>query len=355
MHKFIYERQKFFSKAVWIHLLCWSIFIFSEVVVTGLLRDRFSSFSFYFFFYSLNISFFYFHAYALTAFSKRVGVKRFFWITITVVAELTLYVVLTISLSIFLKEVLKSEPEGGLKLNRVYYISTVWRCIYFLLYSTGYFFLKSYLSRQKRDMEKTLEISRLQNLVLTVEKDFLRSQITPHLFFNTLNFIKFSAVKNPAVAEDAVDTLSDIMDFALASNKREYVPLSSELEQIGNMIALNQMRYQGKLFFDFKEDIKDPEIQIIPLVLLTLTENLFKHGNLSAPDHPAWIEITTDHNTIVFRSSNLPAKSSLGKGHGTGLKNIMSRLENAYSGRYSFDYGMNGTNFDVELKIPHLI
>lgn len=351
MHKSIYERHKFFSTAVWIHLLCWSIFIFSEVVVTGLLRDRFSSFSFYFLFYLLNISLFYIHAWALTAFSKTVGAKRFFWITVTVAAELTMYVLLAVSFSIFLKEILKSEPEGGLKLNRVYYISTVWRGIYFLLYSTGYFFLKNYISRQKREMEKTLEISRLQNLVLTVEKDFLRSQITPHLFFSTLNFIKFSAVKNPTVAEDAVDTLSDIMDFALASNNREYVPLGSELEQINNMVALNRMRYQGKLFFDLKEEIKDPSVQIIPLVLLTLTENLFKHGNLSAPSHPAWIQISADEDIVIFSSSNLPAKSSLGKGHGTGLKNIMARLENAYPDRYSFEYGMNGASFGVELKI----
>jgi len=311
MHKSIYERHKFLAKEFFIHVLCWCPFIFSEVVVTGLLRDHFNSFYFYLLFYTLNISLFYFHAYGVKWMAGRYRRRMFILTPLLVATELAVYTIVSVTFSIFLVQVLKSQPEGGLKLNFTYYVSVIWRGVYFMLYSTGYFFLKNYLARQKKEMESKLEISRLQNLVLTAEKDFLRSQITPHLFFSTLNFIKFTAVKNPDLAEDAIDTLSEIMDFALTSNNREFVPLITELDQISNLVTLNQMRNEGKLFFHCKKEITDPEIPIIPLVLLTLTENLFKHGNLSSPEHPATIEISSEGNKIIFRSSNLAAKSSL--------------------------------------------
>lgn len=70
------------------------------------------------------------------------------------------------------------------------------------------------------------------------------------------------------------------MDYALDNSKKDLVQLSEEIEQIENVINLNRLLFGKKLTLEFKKRIADQEVKIIPIILLTIVENVFKHANL---------------------------------------------------------------------------
>jgi len=121
--------------------------------------------------------------------------------------------------------------------------------------------------------------------------------------------------------------------------------------QIENIIALSQLRYDQKLNILSKPNIQSPNISIIPILLLTLIENLFKHVNLLDASHPAVVELSANPQKINYKSQNLPASISMHKGNKTGLINISNRLEKTYPGKFKFHYGVERDLYITELKI----
>lgn len=231
------------------------------------------------------------------------------------------------------------------------YISTnFYRGIYFALYGTGYYFLINYLRKQEKTLTQAVENERLQNELLRAEQDFLRAQINPHLLFNTLSFIKYAAKTNPDEANEAIMRLSGIMGFAL-DNNTETILLTKELEQVENIIGLNQLRFNHTLNIDYVKKLENTQATIIPIILLTLVENIFKHGNLMEKKYPAKIHVTATDDYILLQTSNLPNQNSHTVSNHTGLANITSRLNQVYKNTYEFKHGMEGNLFKVDIKI----
>ncbi|WP_185960525.1 sensor histidine kinase [Pedobacter westerhofensis] len=220
----------------------------------------------------------------------------------------------------------------------------------FILYGTGYYFLYSYYERKEKAFTQAIENEKLKNELLRAEQDFLRAQINPHLLFNTLSFIKYAAKKNPEEADQAVMRLSGIMSFALDSNTQT-IKLTKELEQVENIIELNQLRFNHKLNISYTKQLHDSQVSIIPIVLLTLVENIFKHGNLSDEKYPAKIFVQTTSEHIILQTSNLQNRNSTAVSHNKGLLNIRSRLDQAYKNRYEFHHETVDNLFKVYIKI----
>ena len=76
--------------------------------------------------------------------------------------------------------------------------------------------------------------------------------------------------------------------------------------------------------------------QIIPLILFTLTENIFKHGNLQDPLNRASLMITIDERGLLtYRSFNvIKGSSNKEKNFNIGINSIRLRLEESYHGRH---------------------
>ncbi|WEA03857.1 sensor histidine kinase [Mucilaginibacter sp. SJ] len=265
--------------------------------------------------------------------------------------ELAVYILL---ITLSEKVVYLFTGLGGRPLDWKFVAGTVWRGIYFMLYGTGYYFLISYLDNKTKVHAEELRVEKLNSELLRTEKDFLRAQINPHLLFNTLSFIRFAAKKQPEAFEDAIMTLSEIMSFSLDEKNSEFLVLGEEIKQIRNVIKLNQLRFNNRLQISLETTISDEYIPIIPIVLITLTENIFKHGDLLDGDNPAIIRICSDAEGLSFFSSNIPSFSSLHpeKGH-QGLKNIASRLAIYYPDRHELSYGLNNRLFVVNLSIRY--
>ncbi|MGN6639148.1 MAG: sensor histidine kinase, partial [Mucilaginibacter sp.] len=218
---------------------------------------------------------FYFHSLYVLPYAIVQSIKLIWRLPFALILELLAYV----GLAMIADQIISHRRNFADNFDSRLIIASVWRGIYFIMYGTGYYFLKNYLRNKKQIYIEAIEIEQLKNQLLQAERDFLRAQINPHLLFNTLNFIKYAAKKKPECVEEAVLTLSQIIRFSLDENNADYLKLSGELKQINNYIRLNQLRYEERLYLNYHTEIADDTIPIIPIVLLTLVENIFKHGN----------------------------------------------------------------------------
>jgi len=334
-----------------IHILCWFLFIFYELAVVITLIDDTSSFLAYLIFYSLNISLFYFHSDFVFPKAVKKSESIYWRLPLLVIAELSFFVTLTFGANVFLNDVLHVNQNEDVTYDALFLMNLAWRGFYFILYSTAYFYIKRYIAKQKAEINHIAEVEALKNQLLRSEIDFLRAQINPHLLFNTLSFIKYSAKHSPDEAEKAMVLLKDILSFATQSGNSEKVSIENEVKQVENLIQLNQLRFGHNLYVDFVKNIEVGNRSIMPIVLLTLVENVFKHGNLHDKKKPAEIYVESAGNWVVYKTKNLIGNPSLVESTNTGLKNIASRLEKSLPQKHSFDFGVENNIFTVEVRM----
>jgi LytS/YehU family sensor histidine kinase len=86
-------------------------------------------------------------------------------------------------------------------------------------------------------------------------------------------------------------------------------------------------------------------------VLITLAENVFKHGDLTA--HPAVIMLEIDNTgRLRFHTINrVKAQIPFPRLKSTGLENIRIRLDFAYGNAYNLNLTENEHFFEAELLI----
>jgi len=347
-----------------VHILVWVIFIFYEAIIVGLIRDSFATFSNYLIHYAINISIFYVHACMVLPLAFK-HVKSAIWkVPLYVLIELSICIVIVYYIDIFLikhTDIMQTKVIGS---HVRIVLGIAWRSLYFMMFGTGYYFLNAYLSERK--VKDEMEKDRLLNIIerQTIEKDlemaksayliaknaYLKAQINPHFLFNTLDFIYHDVVQHSPKSAQAVLDLADIMRFALDANHLgEYITLGEEITQLEKLISLHQVRDNGRLQLNlsYKEEVKS--LKIIPLVLVTLVENMFKHGNLR--EKAGQMEIFTKDGYLYITTVNLIHKGKRRPGFGSGLANIKERLEDAYKGKSNFKYMDEVNCFKVQISV----
>jgi two-component system LytT family sensor kinase len=349
MLKLLYKIGYLLNNELKNHLIFWLVFVLYEMVFAISYTGVYKPLLHYLLFYFLNIALFYSHARLVLKNAIQNSLSDIWRIPIFILLELIIYVILTALIVMFLNFIYHGLIPMPIPFSKIF-VSTVWRAVYFMLFGTGYYILQRFFEKQRKTLTQAIENEQLKNQVLRAEQAFLRAQINPHLLFNTLSFIKYAAKKKPLEADDAVMRLSSIMGFALDNNS-ETILLTKEMEQVENIIQLNQLRFNHALHIEFTRMIENDQAMIIPIVLLTLVENVFKHGNVMDEDNPAQIHVTATADIITLHTTNLPNQSKNIHSTKTGLPNIASRLNQAYKENYSFNYGLVGDLFKVDIKI----
>ncbi|WDF79005.1 histidine kinase [Mucilaginibacter sp. KACC 22773] len=186
---------------------------------------------------------------------------------------------------------------------------------------------------QLKTLAKNLE---LENKYMSVENAYLQNQISPHLLFNSLNFIYTTVRGLSENAGQGVARLSELMRYSLVSaDDTRTVSLSEEIAQLENLVELCRMRFGEQFYLRFRKKGKLGGIRIIPLILITLVENMMKHGDLGEKKVPARITLEIKENTLFFETRNRKRNTNLYPKGGLGLKNIKKRLNNYYHERYT--------------------
>lgn len=105
----------------------------------------------------------------------------------------------------------------------------------------------------------------------------LHMQINSHFFTNCMNIIfSLAEVCNTRLIQDFCIYLNDYFHYINTAFKSSS-DLSDEMKHLQNYLVIQQMRY-GRVQWEIDVEEKVKHSTILPLILLTFIENIFKHG-----------------------------------------------------------------------------
>ena len=199
----------------------------------------------------------------------------------------------------------------------------------------------------------------LEKHSLQAEMDYLKYQINPHFFMNTLNNIHALIDIDTEAAKDTVIELSKMMRYVLYDSENAATNLVNEMRFIENYIALMRIRYTDNVDVRFTvHDTAHPTVKVPPLLFIVLVENAFKHGvSYNKPSY-VYIDLWCDekHVSCQVQNSNheQPAISNQDKkSSGMGLENIRKRLDLLFGNEYHLLIDdSNEEQYSVKLTIP---
>jgi len=175
-----------------------------------------------------------------------------------------------------------------------------------------------------------------QQAALEAELVLLKGQLHPHFLFNTLNNLYALTLTQSPRSPSVVIGLSEILRYMLYEANAEVVDLRRDVEIIENYVALEKIRYEERLDLNLSINGLEPGQRIVPLLILPLVENAFKHGT-SEKIGEAWInmDLQVKDNLLKFKISNSkpdePPKNDREKSHSSiGLANVRKRLDILY-------------------------
>lgn len=207
------------------------------------------------------------------------------------------------------------------------------------------------LYRSLRDEQQMEELKR-QNL--QAEMDYLRYQINPHFFMNTLNNIHALIDIDTEYAKSAVIELSKMMRYVLYESGSETISLKKDIQFIENYIELMRIRYDSSIdiCLDYPATIPN-KVAIPPLLLIVFVENAFKHG--VSYNHASFIHIRIGYrdDAVTAVISNSSHEKSRPGTTGIGLENVKKRLALIYQDNYTLSIDdSDPAVYTVKLIIP---
>lgn len=195
----------------------------------------------------------------------------------------------------------------------------------------------------------------VESLQLKTELAFLRHQVSPHFFMNTLNNIHALIDINTEIAKDAVIRLSTLMRYLIYDTAKGYTSLNKEVEFIESYITLMKLRFSDKVQISVDMPKNMPDIQIPPMLFISFIENAFKHGVSYQSDSFVHfkLEIMVNYIKCSIRNSKHQTKEKPNKKYsGIGLTNIKKSLELLYNKDYTLTINDLDKEFEVILIIP---
>lgn len=207
------------------------------------------------------------------------------------------------------------------------------------------------LERQSQieELQKETEKERLNS-----ELAFLKNQISPHFFFNTLNNIYSLISINADDSQKAILKLSKLMRYLLYESEQGNTPLSNEIDFMNNYIDLMKLRVNDKVDLSVSFPKKYEDRKIPPLLFIPFIENAFKHGISYRESSFIVINMLVNMDSITFRCVNslINTKEEASNDHpGIGLENVSKRLNLLFQGRHELKIDKSENRFEVFLTV----
>ncbi|SOC79612.1 Histidine kinase [Salinimicrobium sediminis] len=187
-----------------------------------------------------------------------------------------------------------------------------------------YYFVER--ERSKKQLQKEmLRAARLQKENFQAQLQSLKSQVSPHFLFNSLNVLRSLIPQNPERASDFTERLSDLYRAFLENSDQQLIPLKKELEVVNSYIFLLETRFGSAVKFALDIPAEVEQLQIPPGALQMLIENAIKH-NGSTRKKPLSIEITVEEDYLCVQNNLQPRLDHVSSTN-TGLENIRRRYD----------------------------
>ncbi|NHN24814.1 histidine kinase [Flavobacterium jejuense] len=187
-----------------------------------------------------------------------------------------------------------------------------------------------------------------------IKLKYLKTQIQPHFFFNTLNNLYSLSLASSEKVPIVILKLSKLMEYVLYDIKEtKFVSLIKEIDYIQNYIEIEKLRFEN---IDVKFNINSnvDSVKIPPLLFISFIENAFKHGGINNKNLRIKININIEDNSMLnfeiinnFVSSQKPKSNK-----GIGLQNTISRLKLLFKDNFILKQNIKFDYFIIILKIP---
>ena len=201
-----------------------------------------------------------------------------------------------------------------------------------------------------RDKEAMKELER-QNL--QSELEYLKYQINPHFFMNTLNNIHALVDIDSEKAKQCIVELSRLMRYLLYESDKRTILLEKEIQFLQHYVELMSIRYPKSVCITLSLPTEVEDLQVPPLLFISFVENAFKHGVSYQKASYISVTLTLETNHILFHCVNSNYGKKENQHHGIGLENIRKRLQLLFAERYSLLIKQTDEYFDVTLSIPN--
>lgn len=228
--------------------------------------------------------------------------------------------------------------EGGVVISFIFVDIMICGCCILIAIFTRQV-IRAFIIREKR------------RATLQYELDFLKSQLSPHFLFNTLNNITSLISFDPKLAEKSMTKLSQLLRVMLYQSGDKTIPLKEDLDVLQKYAELEKLRLDDKFQLSFETEIEKPNLMVEPLLIMPLMENAMKHSANPNGGGFARVFIRQKDDEIYVRvaNSNFPRKAKP-DASGLGLVTLKKRLELLYAGRYTYNAKVDGETYVAELR-----
>lgn len=241
------------------------------------------------------------------------------------------------------------EPHGRPPYREMHVFNYTLTSMFLIFFSLGMKVLERHAQTEK--LQKELEREKLNS-----ELAFLKNQISPHFFFNTLNNIYSLISINQDDSQKAVLKLSKLMRYLLYDSEHGDTLLSSEIDFMNNYIDLMKLRMSSKISLDVDFPQKYDDISIPPLIFIPFIENAFKHGISYREKSFIRISLKSEGGSLNFNCVNslIHGKEEKDSEHsGIGLENAKKRLNLLFPAKHNLAINRSDSEFEVQLVINY--
>ncbi|MBL4940849.1 MAG: histidine kinase [Colwellia sp.] len=288
------------------------------------------------------------------------GVFTFYWFYLLVIPKsinrsmiaflalslLSLVLITKLDNMLFVYTVSNSNSESYIQLDIMYWINFLSHCFFAfsaLLIQRCFTQIKQswHIKEQKTDQTKT-------------ELALLKQQIHPHFLFNVLNSLFSSSYQyGDDKTAEGIGQLSDLLRYMLYETSSDRVPLNNELNYLNDYIKLQMLRFSEDVELKFSNSAPFNDIEIAPMLLITLVENAFKHGVMPECKNIIKISLTCEKQNIFFTVSNIVKPSTCKEKPvgGVGLVNLKRRLMLLYDNKHELTTTIKNNIFTAELVL----
>lgn len=329
------------------HFLFWIVyFIFNFLRFGSINNDYWYSLKSNLVEFPLNILITYFTIYFLIP--RFIVKKKYLLFVLAFAGSLLLYYLLRTSLSYLLvtKDIWPEAQGNQQPFTLIHVVEVMIGTIYVIALVSAIKLAYDWIIEKRKNDE-------LQRIQLQTELDFLKTQIQPHFFFNTLNNLYALVIKQSPQAPDVVMKLSEIMQYVLYEVKEPQISLMKSINYLYSYLELEKLRYGDRVQSEIRIEGDIDDVTVPPLIFLPFIENCFKHGIKKEGNIKVDIDFVVGDKFLYFSVENtLDDDAEFITKHGIGIENVKRRLELLYGKKHKLKTVESEETFKVLLTLP---
>jgi len=213
------------------------------------------------------------------------------------------------------------------------------------------------LETTARLRDERARAARAETLRAQAELAALRSQLNPHFLFNTLHTVLGLVRRDPALAEEALQDLGDVLRYALSVQRGDdRVALREELGFVERYLAIERVRLGDRLRVEQQVSEAALDSRVPAFTVQPVVENAIRYAvacraqggrvRFAAERHDG------DRCLEVVISDDGAGAPPVASGAGLGLALVRQRLEAAFGPAARLVAERTDAGFVVTLRVP---